>query len=99
MLATKRSMHVRQGNVRAAYLNAKLSETVYVKQVKGFKKRGEEDKVRKQKKELYGLKQTGRKWSKEGDNYLRENGLTPTISEPVSTTCKSAAACCSSAYT
>ncbi|KAE9045316.1 Retrovirus-related Pol polyprotein from transposon TNT 1-94 [Phytophthora rubi] len=77
----KFKMRMRQGDVPAAYLKATLKETVYVKQVKGFEKPGEEDKVGRLKKALYGLKQAGREWNQEIDNFLRAYGLKPTTGD------------------
>jgi hypothetical protein len=77
-LVAKLGMTMRQGDVPAAYLKAKLNETVCVKQIKGFEKPGEEDKVWRLKKSLYGLNQTGREWNMEIDKFLRAYGLQPT---------------------
>jgi len=41
-------------------LNGFLQEEIYVEQLEGFEKKGEEGKVYLLKKELYGLKQTPR---------------------------------------
>jgi len=40
-----------------AFVNTPLSETIYVRQVEGFEKKGEENKILKLKKALYGTKQ------------------------------------------
>ena len=49
----------------SAYLNAKLKETIYMKPPRGVLKKGQEGKVLKLKKGLYGLKQAGRGWYQE----------------------------------
>jgi len=46
-------------------LNAKLKETIYMKPPRGVLKKGQEGKVLKLKKGLYGLKQAGRGWYQE----------------------------------
>jgi len=44
-------------DVKNAFVNAPVSETIYVRQVEGFEKKGEENKILKLKKALYGTKQ------------------------------------------
>lgn len=75
VLAARRKMHVRQGDVPAAYLKADIKETVFVRQVKGFEKKGAEKKVWLLNKALYGLKQAGREWHHEIDSFLLCYGL------------------------
>ena len=48
--------------MKSAYLNAKLKETIYMKPLRGVLKKGQEGKVLKLKKGLYGLKQAGRQY-------------------------------------
>ena len=47
-------------DVKSAFLNDYLQEEIYVEQPEGFQIKGEEQKVYKLKKTLYGLKQTPR---------------------------------------
>ena len=49
-------------DVKSAYLNASLKEVVYMKLPRGVLKPGEEGKVLRLLKGLYGLKQAGRGW-------------------------------------
>ena len=49
-------------DVKSAYLNAPLKETVYMKPQRGVLKPGQEGKVLRLLKGLYGLKQAGRGW-------------------------------------
>jgi Reverse transcriptase (RNA-dependent DNA polymerase) len=49
-------------DVKSAYLNAELKETIYMKAPRGVLKPGQEEKVLRLKKGLYGLKQVGRGW-------------------------------------
>ena len=61
-LATVKGWNVFQLDAKSAFLHKELSETVYVDQPLGYQKKGEEDKVYKLKKELYGLMQAPRAW-------------------------------------
>ena len=49
-------------DVKSAYLNTLLKETVYMRAPSGVLKQGEEGKVLRLVKGLYGLKQAGRGW-------------------------------------
>jgi hypothetical protein len=53
---------VYQMDVKSTFLNRHLEENMYVEQPQGYEVRGQEDKVYRLKKELYGLKQTPRSW-------------------------------------
>ena len=57
----------------SAFLNGTLEEEVYVKQTMGYEIKGEEDKVLRLKKAVFGLKQAPRAWNSRIDKYFREN--------------------------
>jgi hypothetical protein len=61
-LAAVEGYYITAVDVRNAYLNAPLSETIYMRQPEGFRVKGQETKVYKLRKALYGLKQAGREW-------------------------------------
>ena len=61
-LVCKYSLKLRQLDIKGAYLNGILEETVYMKQPKGFIRAGDEDKVCKLHESLCGLKESGRVW-------------------------------------
>ena len=61
-------------DIKAAYLNADLNETIYVKIPKGDKNYNK-NKVWLLKKALYGLKQAGRMWNEEITNFLKSIGF------------------------
>lgn len=52
-----------QIDVRAAFLNGPLQEELYVPKPEGFEKEGDEDKVLRLHKSLYGLRQVARAWN------------------------------------
>ncbi len=54
--------HVRQMDIKSAYLNGVLSKDIYMCQPKGYEEKGSKDKVTKLQKGLYGLKQAGHEW-------------------------------------
>ena len=51
-------------DVKQAFVNAPLKETVYCHQVPGFEKKGFENKILKLDKALYGTKQAANAWQK-----------------------------------
>ena len=59
-LATSLDLKVEHLNVKTAFLHDDLEETIYMEQPEGFVKRGEENKVCRLKKAIYGLKQASR---------------------------------------
>eukprot|EP00253_Pinus_taeda_P006592 PITA_06592 len=61
-------------DVKSAFLNGVLKEEVYVEQPPGYEVEGQEHKVCKLKKTLYGLKKAPRAWYSRIDAYLIENG-------------------------
>ena len=60
--AAHQNWEIEHINIKSAYLNAPLSETIYMKPPRGVLKPGEEGKVLRLLKGLYGLKQVGRCW-------------------------------------
>ena len=64
-------------DVKGAYLNVKLDDTVYMHQPEGFIKKGEENLVCKLNKSIYGLKQSGKVWHGTMRQEMERNGFTP----------------------
>ena len=63
--AAERDWEIHHVDIKSAYLNAPLKETVYMKPPRGVLKPGQEGKVCRLLKGLYGLKQAGRGWHQE----------------------------------
>lgn len=62
-------------DVKFAFFNGELLEEVYVAQLEGFVKEGEEDKVYKLYKALYGLRQTLIAWNTCLEKSLKKLGF------------------------
>lgn len=69
-VAAQRGWKVYQLDVKSTFLYGELKEVVYVDQLEGFIKRGEEDKVYQLKKALYGLNQAPRAWFSRIEGYF-----------------------------
>ena len=63
--AAQNDWEIEHIDVKSAYLNASLNKTVYMKAPCGVLKSGQEGKVLRLLKRLYGLKQAGRGWNHE----------------------------------
>lgn len=81
-IAVEKQMQVHQMDVVTAYIQGDLQEKTYMEQPEMFVKKGEEDKVCRLRKPLYGLKQAGRAWYRKLNNYLSNLGLKNTEIDP-----------------
>ena len=63
--AAGQDWEIHQVDIKSAYLNAPLKETIYMKPPRGVLKPGQEGKVCCLLKGLYGLKQAGQGWHQE----------------------------------
>ena len=61
-------------NVKIAFLNGDLEEEIYMDQLEGFVEYGQESKVCKLSKSLYGLKQEPKQWHEKFDSCMIKNG-------------------------
>lgn len=80
-LAAIKGWNVFQLDVKSAFLHGELSEVVYVDQPQGYQKKGEEHKVYKLKKALYGLRQAPRAWYSKIEGYFLNEGFDKCTSE------------------
>ena len=74
-IATLRNLEVHQMDVKTAFLNGDLEKEIYMEQPEGFIVPGQEKKVCKLVKSLYGLKQTPKQWHEKFDNTMITNGF------------------------
>jgi transposase InsO family protein len=74
-LAVQEGWKVHHMDVKSAFLNGELQEEVYVVQPPGFIVEGEEHKVYRLDKALYGLRQAPRAWNIKLDSTLKELGF------------------------
>uniref|UniRef100_A0A2N9F1D9 Reverse transcriptase Ty1/copia-type domain-containing protein n=1 Tax=Fagus sylvatica TaxID=28930 RepID=A0A2N9F1D9_FAGSY len=65
VVAARLDLELHQLDVKTAFLNGDLKEEIYMDQPNGFQIKGQEGKVCRLKKSLYGLKQSSRQWDKE----------------------------------
>jgi len=73
-------LKIQQMDVKGAYLNGQLKETVYMRQPEGYE--DTTGQVCKLVKTLYGLKQSGREWNKEFNEKLTKFGFQCLCSDP-----------------
>ena len=80
-MAAAKDWRVHHLDVKSAFLNGELAETVFVKQAPGFAVKGAEHKVLKLRKALYGLRQAPRVWNAKLEATLGELGFTHCATE------------------
>lgn len=81
-LAAANGWEVHHLDVKTAFLHGESKETVYVLQLEGFEKKGEEGKVYKLRKALYGLRQAPRAWNNKLNQILCELQFRKCSKEP-----------------
>jgi hypothetical protein len=74
-LAAQERWMVHHLDVKYAFLNGELKEEVYVTQPPGFEKKGQEHRVYRFSKALYGMRQAPRVWNIKLDNTLQKIGF------------------------
>lgn len=73
--AAQRDWVIYQLDVKSAFLHGVLNEDVYIQQPKGYEVEGEEEKVYKLHKALYGLRQAPRAWFSRIEEYFIKEGF------------------------
>ena len=74
-LAASYGLIVHQMDVKKAFLNGELDEEIYMDQPDGFVVKGQESKVCRLLKSLYGPKQTPNQWHEKFDRTLTSAGF------------------------
>ena len=80
-LAAAKDWRVHHLDVKLAFLNGELAETIFVRQPLGFAIKGAEHRVLRLRKALYGLRQALRAWNAKLDATLGELGFTQCTTE------------------
>ena len=62
-------------DIKTTFLNGSLDETIYMVQPEGFIVKGQEKKVCKLQKSIYGLKQASRSWNIKFDQSVKSFGF------------------------
>lgn len=70
-----------QQDVKLAFLNGYLQEEIYVERPEGFLVKGQEEKVYRLRKALFGLKKAPKAWYSRVDDYLQSLGFVKSPSE------------------
>ncbi|KAL0544221.1 hypothetical protein IC582_019334 [Cucumis melo] len=71
-----------QMDVKTAFLNRSLEESIYMVQPEGFIQKGQEQNVCKLQKSIYGLKQASRSWNIRFDTAIKSYGFEQNVDEP-----------------
>ena len=71
-----------QMDVKTAFLNGDIEEEIYMSQPEGFISTGDEQKVCKLQRSIYGLKQASRSWNKRFDSTIKEFDFEKNPEEP-----------------
>ena len=74
-IATLRNLEIHQMDVKTTILNGELDEEIYMEKPEGFSALGQEKKVCKLVKSLYGLKQTPKQWHEKFYNVMMSHGF------------------------
>lgn len=81
-LAATNGWEIHHLDVKTAFLHGELKKTVYVSQPEGFESKGQESKVYKLHKALYGLRQAPRAWNTKLNQILMELKFQKCSKEP-----------------
>lgn len=77
-----KDLEMRQVDIKTAFLNGPLEEEIYLQQPEGFIIPGQEDKVLRLHKCIYGLKQASHVWEMHFTGYLKQQGFIQSEADP-----------------
>ena len=80
-LSSIEDWHMEAVDVKTAFLYGKLDEEIYMQQPEGFKLKGQENKVLRLRRAIYGLKQAALAWWKELESSMKRLGFKRTASD------------------
>ena len=81
-IAASLDYEIWQMDVKTAFLNSHLDESIYMVQPEGFVAKGQEQKVCKLLRSIYGLKQASRSWNLRFDETIKTYGFEQNVDEP-----------------
>ncbi|KAK1552621.1 hypothetical protein Q3G72_020490 [Acer saccharum] len=81
-IAASLDLEIWQMDVKTAFLNGSLDESIYMMQPEGFIEKGQMEKVCKLQKSIYGLKQASRSWNIRFDQAVKGFGFIQNPDEP-----------------
>ena len=81
-IATFYDYEIWQMDAKTTFLNGNLEESIYMTQPEGFMEQGQEQKICKLKKSIYGLKQTSRSKNIRFDTAIKSHGFGQNVDEP-----------------
>jgi hypothetical protein len=79
--AASKNWHISGLDVKTAFLYSELEEELYMEQPEGFKIKGQENKVIRLHRAIYGLKQAALAWWKALDKSMADQGFTRLLSD------------------
>ncbi|KAL0541547.1 hypothetical protein IC582_021599 [Cucumis melo] len=81
-IATVYDYEIWQMDVKTAFLNGNLEQSIFMSQPEGFITQGQEQKVCKLNRSIYGLKQASRSWNIRFDTAIKSYGFDQNVDEP-----------------
>ncbi|KAL0539455.1 hypothetical protein IC582_023667 [Cucumis melo] len=81
-IATFYNYEIWQMDVKLAFLNDNLEESIFMSQSEGFITKGQEQKVYKLNRSIYGLKQASRSWNIRFDTAIKSYGFDQNVDKP-----------------